>query len=282
MPQYRASFTKTRVTSSAILLGLVLTFGPVATTLAQPAPYPYQANPYQNGYGPQPQQPNPYMPPADALSGEGSLNVMIILDASESMSEVLNGQSKMQMAKQVVYQTLQQLPPNVNVGLRVYGHRIAAKRGFMGIIIPSQADCTMTQTLVPIGNNTRQAIANQLTAIQPTGMTLMSYSIQQAVSNDFIGKPGKKTIVLVSDGRETCAANPCDVALAMVRSGVKVTVNTIGLGLNDPVAQDQLKCVALSTKGKFYEANTSAQLAKGLMDSFKSQANVSGRIFTGH
>jgi Ca-activated chloride channel family protein len=139
----------------------------------------------------------------------------------------------------------------------------------------------MTQTLVPIGPNTRQDIANQLGAIQPTGMTLMSYSIQQAVTNDFIGKPGRHTVVLVSDGRETCASNPCDVALAMVRSGVKVTISTIGLGLNDPVAQDQLKCVALSTKGKFYEANTSAQLAKGLMDSFKSQASVSGRLFTG-
>ncbi|MCA9789795.1 MAG: hypothetical protein KC462_08475, partial [Cyanobacteria bacterium HKST-UBA05] len=73
-------------------------------------------------------------------------------------------------------------------------------------------------------------------------------------------------------------ANPCDVALSLARSNVKVRVNSVGFGIKDPVAQDQLRCVAAATKGRFYDAQTAAQLADGLN---KSMTSVNAKI-VGH
>lgn len=216
-------------------------------------------------------------------------NVLFILDASDSMNESMNGVPKIQSAKDVILKTIQTMPPNVNVGLRVYGHRLGRSRmgGFriQGPFGSYQAGgsemCRQTQLLAPLETNNRARIAGQLLEVQAVGKTPITYSLHEAVNNDFVNRPGKKTIILVSDGRETCSYNPCDLALDMVRSGIDIKINTIGFGTHDRVADNQLKCVALSTKGKFYSANTAAELAKSLHDSAQVQTSVQAKIFPG-
>jgi len=212
-------------------------------------------------------------------------NVLIILDASESMNDLMGGQPKIQIAKDVVLKTIRALPPNVNVGLRVYGHQLGSTgmvfSGPFGSYSTGGSMCRQTQLLVPMGTSNRTRMAAQLMNVQARGKTLISYALREAVTNDFVGLPGKKTIILVSDGRETCAANPCDLALDMVRAGVDIKMNTIGFGTHDRVADDQLKCLALSTKGKFYSANTAADLARGIGQSMSVQTSVQAKLTPG-
>ena len=86
-------------------------------------------------------------------------------------------------------------------------------------------------------------------------------------------------IILISDGRDTCAnVDPCDYSVSMMRGGSNIKINTIGFDLQDPVAADQLKCVALSTKGRFFSADTSGQLADSLNKSIQAKASVRARI----
>lgn len=211
--------------------------------------------------------------------------IVFILDASASMNERVGGRTKLDAAKQVILETVRNMPPNIQVGLRVYGHRIGrsgvAVSGPFGTFMTGGAECRQTQLMVAPSPNNRATIASQLVNIDAVGKTPITYSLRESINNDFRGAPGRKTIVLVSDGRETCSYNPCDLALDAVRHGVDVKINTIGFATRDRIADDQLKCVALSTKGKFYSANTAAELAKSLNDSVQVETNVQAKIFTG-
>jgi Ca-activated chloride channel family protein len=213
-------------------------------------------------------------------------NVIIILDASNSMEDPIGGATKWEQAKKALYETLQKIPPEVRVGLRVYGHKYfkSGASGFLGIFDNGQDDmrnCQQSELMVPLSSGNRDNIYRQLDLLQPTGRTPISYSIRQSVANDFTGATGKRSIILISDGRETCAnVDPCTETVKMVRSGTinNVKINVVGYGLQDPVAESQLKCVALSTKARYYSADTYAKLAKSLQDSMKTQYSVKARV----
>ncbi|MEW5820547.1 MAG: VWA domain-containing protein [Cyanobacteriota bacterium] len=228
---------------------------------SQPPVSNYNYNP-QAYMPPRPQAPPPAME-------EGPQNVLIILDASYSMEDRIGSDRKIDIAKRVVHNTVSQIPPGTRVGLRVYGHKI----GLMGIY-----PCRKTELLVPISFNTSGSIISKLRNINPTGQTPITYSIKTAVMNDFIGLNGPKRIILVSDGMETCDGNPCEYAVEMVRRGIDLKVDVVGFALKDQAAINQLKCVALSTGGKFYTADTEAALARSLRNSFSVKTEVQGRI----
>lgn len=221
-----------------------------------------------------------------SASKEEAQNILFILDASDSMNDRTGGQTKMEAAKRIVMETVRSLPKNVNVGLRVYGHRTGsggfAVRSPIGTFMTGGEACRQSELVVPVAAQNRAAIASELLNIEATGKTPITYTLQQAVSNDFVGLTGRKTIILVSDGRETCSFNPCDFAVEAVRQGIDVKINTIGFGTRDRLADEQLRCVALATKGRFYSVDTAAQLAKSLQDSVQVQTSVQARIYSGN
>lgn len=202
----------------------------------------------------------------------GPENVMIILDSSYSMDEKVGGgggETKMNAAKRSVLQVLQNLGPNTRVGLRVYGNSAN-----------SFTACRATDVLAPIGDNNRNLIASKMIGIKPTGLTPISYAVERSLREDFLGLSGRKSIILISDGIETCGEDPCNVAVRMQQSGINVKINVVGFGLQDYAAVRQLKCVALATKGNFYSANTAADLANSLNKAMAVETKVQGTILT--
>jgi Ca-activated chloride channel family protein len=198
-------------------------------------------------------------------------NVLIILDSSYSMSEEINGERKIDIAKRTINKVLSELPPNVWVGLRVYGH----KTGFFGF-----SGCRASELKVAIGSNNQPLIANELLNIKPVGMTPITYSIEQALNYDFNGLQGKNRIILVSDGMETCNGSPCDYAIGLVKRKIDLKIDVIGFNISEPAALSQLKCTALSTKGKFYTAGNAGELAESLSKSLNTSKEVQGKILT--
>jgi Ca-activated chloride channel family protein len=230
--------------------------GGLSHTSAQ-AQAPINGNIYQNQQGLQ--QPS------------GPDNVMIILDGSDSMADAIDrsGESKMAAAKRTVLDVLRTVSPATRVGLRIYGNSAS----------PFNA-CHATSVLVPLGENNRNLIASKMIGIQPTGMTPISYTIMRSLNEDFQAVSGPRTIILISDGIETCGEDPCHVAVRMQQMGINVKINVIGLGLQDYDADKQLRCVALGTKGQFYTANTAAELANSLNKAMAAQTKVQGTILT--
>lgn len=201
-------------------------------------------------------------------------NVLIILDCSLSMEDEVDGQRKIDVARDVINKVLARIPGDVYVGLRVYGH----KRGLIGGLIGPD-DCEASELLVPINPNNRQRIYNELLKLRPVGMTPICYSIGQSVEHDFIGLSGKKRIILVSDGMENCNGSPCEFAVELVKKNVDVSIDVIGFDLSaNPSAMRQLRCAALVTKGKFYTADNPDEFLRSMQQSFQVTTDVQGVI----
>ena len=198
-------------------------------------------------------------------------NVLIILDDSNSMDESIDGGRKIDVARTTINTVLNELSPDIWIGLRVFGH----KGGFLGFNA-----CRASELKVKIAPSNQNLIKNELKSLEPTGWTPITYSLQQAVNNDFNDISGKKRIILVTDGGENCDGSPCEYVLSLIRNHVDIKIDTIALDLSDQAAKSQLKCTALATNGKFYSVNSSAGLANSLRKSLNARKDVEGKIIT--
>lgn len=82
-------------------------------------------------------------------------------------------------------------------------------------------------------------------------MTPMTDAVQQA-AHALKFTENEVTVILVSDGEETCAADPCQAIAELEKLGVNLTVHTAGFGLESAEAKkarEQLQCMAQTTGG---------------------------------
>lgn len=195
--------------------------------------------------------------------------LLLVIDFSQSMSESINGESKSQMVKTALESLLSELPSNIPVGLRVYGHKCG--------LTAFQA-CKASQLVVPITQNTAPTIAEKMNTLRPKGMTPITYSLKQAVANDFEGFNGTKHIILFTDGGENCDESPCKYAIELSKLRKDITIDVIAFNIGNPDDLAQLECTALVTKGEFYKADTKAELYNVLDKIIEKQKRVEAKI----
>ena len=70
-------------------------------------------------------------------------------------------------------------------------------------------------------------------------------------------------MVLVSDGIETCNADPCGVVKALKASGIKFVLHVVGFDV-DAKGKAQLECLASAGGGKYFSAGDAAGLLAAL------------------
>lgn len=195
--------------------------------------------------------------------------ILFILDFSQSMTEEIDGKEKVELMLDTMAQILPYINKKAWVGLRVYGHRI----GF------TQYDaCKASSLLVPVTPSSSSQIQLKLSKTHPRGMTPITYSLKKAVDSDFIGFNGKKHIILLTDGGENCDESPCTWAMEFIKTRKDVKIDVIAFNISDKDDLDQLQCTALVTTGKFYTANTSADLVKSLQKSLNIHKQVEAKI----
>jgi len=76
-------------------------------------------------------------------------------------------------------------------------------------------------------------------------------------------KDAETTIILVSDGIETCGGDPCQVVEQLKKTGVKFILHVVGFHVN-LAAEQQLKCAAGAGGGRYFAANDADQLLTAL------------------
>ena len=174
-----------------------------------------------------------------------------ILDASGSMQGAAGAETKMAAAQAVLAQVVPAVAPEVKIGLAAYGHR-------------RENDCGDIEILVPPGNEDRAALLARIAAMQPKGMTPISAAVTQ-VADLLKGKDAETTIVLVSDGQETCGGDPCAVVRALKAAGVKFVMHVVGFAVT-AADQAQLECIAQAGGGKYFAAADAAGLLAALQE----------------
>lgn len=182
--------------------------------------------------------------------------VMIVLDASGSMNQTDAPGPRIDAAKDAVNQLIDGLPASTQVGLQVYG------TGTGSTDAEKVAGCTDVKTLAAVGPLDAAGLKGQVAAVVAAGYTPIGNALRAAA--DALPNEGPRSIVLVSDGEDTCAPPaPCDVARELEQQGVDLTVHTVGFKV-DPVAREQLSCIAESTGGTYSDAENATELADAL------------------
>ncbi len=199
-------------------------------------------------------------------------NLLFVVDFSNSMSEYLESKKKTDMVKMVLKNILPQLSPDINAGLRVYGHTCN--------VLALNA-CKSSELVVPISKNNSQNISSALTKLRPKGMTPITYSLKQAVNKDFKDIKTQKRIVLLTDGGENCDISPCEYAISLVRKRRDINIDVIAFNVKDSDDLEQLKCTADVTGGHFIEADTNAQLVNKMNELLLPHKQVEAMLWQG-
>lgn len=176
--------------------------------------------------------------------------VMLVLDASGSMWGQIDNKSKIEIARSTFSTLVKDWPKEKEVGLVVYGHR-------------QKGDCQDIETVVPVGPLNAQSLISTVNKITPKGKTPLSQSVKQA-AQALKFTENKATVILISDGKETCDIDPCALGTELEKLGVDFTTHVIGFDVASLKDQAQLKCLAENTGGQFISAANAHELQDAL------------------
>ncbi|MGW0657459.1 VWA domain-containing protein [Streptodolium elevatio] len=187
----------------------------------------------------------------------------LVLDLSGSMKENdAGGQTRLAAAKQAVGRIIDTAPADAALGLRVYGATYAGENKPEG--------CADTQQLFPVKTMdaaARTAAKQRVAGMNAVGFTPIGVSLREAAKD--VGTDGKRRIVLVSDGEDTCAPPPpCDVARELKAQGIDLAVDVVGFKTSG-AARDQLKCIAQVSGGEYADAADADALTANLSTLFR-------------
>ena len=203
----------------------------------------------------------------DSRSGQdasASSNVVVILDASGSMLQRLDGERRIDIAKASLQQLISKdLPDNTQFGLRVFGHK--------------EADSCRTDLEIPLAPLNRQAAAAKMAGVSSMNLakTPIAATLQQA-GGDLAGKPGPSLIILLTDGEETCDGDPAAVISSLRNSGLDVRVNIVGFAIDELMLRESFASWAALGGGQYIDARNAAELSAGLSSAIERSFEVFG------
>ena len=189
--------------------------------------------------------------------------VEIVVDASKSMWGQIDGQSKMEIAKTTLEEVSYWLPEDLDLALRAYGNTSSSDKN----------NCADSSLLVPFGERNREYVRHAIAGLRPTGQTPIAYALNQA-AGDFGSLQSDRTLVLVSDGIESCGGDPVTAAYALRQQGI--VVHLIGFGLGDAADEDaaSLQAVANASGGRYVTAGSAEELKAALAETVATSFSV--------
>lgn len=178
--------------------------------------------------------------------------VVILFDRSFSMMDLLNGQPKIEIAKDAFRE----------LAHRFHGQSMVSVRFFAGgrNEQDENVNCVASELVLPMGKVIdAKAMAQMVAGIRPFGRkTNIVYALEQASQDLAAYERGK--ILLISDGAENCENDPIRLAETLASKGIEI--DTIGIGL--PGQFSQLGRIALAGSGEFHLADSAGKLATAM------------------
>jgi Ca-activated chloride channel family protein len=180
---------------------------------------------------------------------ESAGDLVFILDASGSMWGQVQREPKIAVARRVLQKALAGVPAETAVGLVAYGHR-------------SKEDCADIEVIAAPGALPRAGLAEKIEGLQPKGKTPITAAVTQ-VFEQLRTRERPATVVLVSDGLETCGGDPCAAVRAAREAGGRFVLHVVGFDVGE-VEVAQLECMAQAGGGLYLPAADADQLGAAL------------------
>lgn len=174
---------------------------------------------------------------------------ILVLDASGSMWGQIDGRAKLEIAREALANVVGEMPAETEMGLMAYGHR-------------EKGSCEDIELIVPPAPGTGAAIIDAANSLKFLGKTPLSEAVRRAATA-LKHTEAKATVILITDGIETCNADPCALGNELEASGVDFTAHVVGFGLTAEEGA-QVACLAENTGGKYIEAKDAGSLQKAL------------------
>jgi hypothetical protein len=181
-------------------------------------------------------------------------NLFFIFDVSERMSGKFPNHTKLKDLNKIDTATtsfeamLEQLPKDINVGLVAYGHH-------------GEKDCSAVEILSPLNPLNSESIMEKVEQLEPDrGSTPLAKALEQA-SEALSTVEGEKTIILFSDGIDTCGGDVEEVINQLKEQGV--TVNILGIDIKEDEIEE-LSSLTVANEGHYYAVNNFEEMEVSL------------------
>ena len=214
----------------------------------------------------------PALDPAEQEAARPAVHV--IYDASGSMGQLIpdGSASRVAVARQVLTRLVDEvIEPGTPFALRAYGH-----------VSPMTCDTALVHPLAPLE---RSAARAAVASVEPKLLsgTPLAASIE-AVASDLAGATGPKTVILLTDGEETCGGDPEAAIRTLVGQGIGVQLSIIGFDVDtDDAAAMRANFAAWAELGGgiFLEAFDAGELREALEAALYAEVEVRFEVLDG-
>ena len=185
-------------------------------------------------------------------------DTIVVFDGSGSMWGQIDGRAKIETARQTLSTVLSEIPADSKIGMIAYGHR-------------RKGECSDIETVVPVGP-AGEAVPRMISfanGMQPKGKTPLSDAVRMA-AEELRYTENAASVVLVTDGIETCNADPCALGRELESAGINFTAHVVGFGLSEEEGR-QVQCLADTTGGLYLSANSADELGNALRQTVQAE-----------
>ena len=186
--------------------------------------------------------------------GVAGAAVEIVLDASGSMLQRMDGERRIAIARDVVAELVTEtLDGRSRFALRAFGHR--------------NPDECFTDRLLPLAPLNRDAVIAAIGGIEAKNLARTPIGdALRGVADDLRGVEGERLVVLVTDGEETCDGDPGAEIAGLVETHAETRVHIVGFAIDDQALMGQFRRWAKSGRGRYFPANSRVELSQALSE----------------
>jgi Mg-chelatase subunit ChlD len=188
------------------------------------------------------------------------------------MLKHMDGRRRIEIARASLAKLVKDhLKPDDHVALRVFGHDK-----------PGSCETTLVQPLGPLDADAMTATVNGIVP-QNLAKTPIAASLSQ-VESDLKDATGTKTVILLTDGEETCGGDPRAVISTLAAHDIQVRINIVGFSVDDPMLKGEFREWARIGRGRYFDAAKAQDLDSAIaaaadvpFAAYDTNGNVAGQ-----
>jgi|GEM_PF-3128714 len=176
------------------------------------------------------------------------VSIEFVLDGSGSMWGQLYDQYKIVILKRGMENFLEKAPSDLRIGIRGFG-------------LNGGEGCSNTHLLLSPAMNAYPEVLQAAKRMKPSGQAPIIFALRKGLK-DLKGAEGKKLLILIADGRDSCEADSLGAVEKISQALSSEEIHVIGLGLSAEEDRTELKLLAAKANGNYYNVSNSSQLAR--------------------